>query len=374
MAFAAYEKLAAEQASAANAAIAALETIKREFPDHTYARKADYYIARLRQAGASPEESIRALEAIPAQQPGYLAARYDLCRLRHRLWAEAETPAERTAAAVPVHAAVKSYLDAAGEQEEAARRLRCALLSIEVAAGTPEGAAQVDVDALLATADKLTLDIPPSSPLVAEYHYRAMVYARQTDGDVAAHADWLIRQAGGSVYELPALIAAARDVESRIDKAVPTSRGELREEAFELYRRLVEVLGDSPEALSARRNAAVANSKLAYYATQTGQHGIAAERLARLLAVYPRDKGYLRRAALTTFETGDYATSVQHWRTLLVGLSSDDDAWYEAKFYQIRCLQETDQNLADRVWQQFKLLHPDLGPPAWRDKFTTLGT
>jgi tetratricopeptide (TPR) repeat protein len=131
-------------------------------------------------------------------------------------------------------------------------------------------------------------------------------------------------------------------------------------------------LGTTSEAIVANKNARIANSKFARYAEELGQYAEAAQSLDALLGAFPKEKGYLRRAALAHFESGNYERSLTHWRTLLSGVPSRSDDWYEAKYYQVRCLLETDPTTAARVLRQFQLLDPDLGPPAWRSKFQTL--
>ena len=64
--------------------------------------------------------------------------------------------------------------------------------------------------------------------------------------------------------------------------------------------------------------------------------------------------------------------ALEHWRTLLAGLASGSDEWLEAKYYQLACLLKTDRPAADKVWQQFKLLFPEVKSAAWQDKFAEL--
>jgi tetratricopeptide (TPR) repeat protein len=135
---------------------------------------------------------------------------------------------------------------------------------------------------------------------------------------------------------------------------------------------LARALGDSPQVLQEQKNARVAQSKLAYYAAQTGRHDEAAAGYAKLLAVFPKEKDYLRRAGLATFAAGDFPAALAHWTTLLRGLSAGSDEWFEAKYHQIACLAATDKAEAAKVMQQFTLLYPKLGGGSWAAKFRTL--
>ncbi len=132
------------------------------------------------------------------------------------------------------------------------------------------------------------------------------------------------------------------------------------------------MLGDSPAALAKQDNARVASSKLAQYAYDTGAFAEAGGQLEKLLAAFPKNQDYLRRAGLAFFQAGKHEQALPHWRTLLAGLASDSPDWYEAKYYQLACLAQTDKATARAVWKQFVLLHPDGGPPAWRAKLKDL--
>jgi tetratricopeptide (TPR) repeat protein len=193
---------------------------------------------------------------------------------------------------------------------------------------------------------------------------------RQAD-DAArrTHARWLLEHAPESAYEVPALVVVAKSLEEQIqaDTAAPDAQRD--QEAWDVYHRLSERLGTEPETLRAAPNARVALSKAAEYAGRRNRPDEAAAYLEKLLAAFPTDKNYLRRAGLARFETSEYAQSLAHWRTLLGGLPDGTDAWYEAKYYQLRCLMQTDPALGQKVFRQLQLLHPDFGSPAWREKF-----
>jgi hypothetical protein len=56
----------------------------------------------------------------------------------------------------------------------------------------------------------------------------------------------------------------------------------------------------------------------------------------------------------------------------LAGLESGSDEWFEAKYYQLACLEQTDRPTAEKVFKQFKVLFPDVKSAAWRERFTEL--
>jgi hypothetical protein len=91
-----------------------------------------------------------------------------------------------------------------------------------------------------------------------------------------------------------------------------------------------------------------------------------------VLAVFPKDKDYLRRAGLATFAAGQHTASLAKWTTLLRGLPAGSDQWLEAKYHQIACLAATDKPAAKQVMEQFTLLYPELGGDTWRARFQAL--
>ena len=237
-----------------------------------------------------------------------------------------------------------------------------------------EPADAAEADSWLARAAALAESAPDTSSAKAEYHYRHLQAARLRN-DAAArrmHAGWLIEHARGSTFELAGLIEVARDVERRLEAASEAERAALQDEAYTIYARLVSQLGDSPKVLQAQTNARVALTRLAEYAYATGRYDEAADRLQRLLAYDPKDRNYLRLAGLTNFQAKQYNAALNHWRTLTHGLPRGSEEWFEAKYYQLACLAETDSSQARKALANFRLYYPNDGPPAWQEKFAAL--
>jgi tetratricopeptide (TPR) repeat protein len=372
MAFASFQKLAEQQPRFRAAAIDALQMLKRDFPDHEYAKRADYFINKLNRPGVSPEETIADLEKIRPDAAAYLSARYDICLLTHQLWREAGGD-DRPALARRVVDAVDRYVRAAGTNADASARLKCHLLVADIAlSSTPADIALAEK--VLGQAAPLAARVSDQSSASAEYHYRGLQLAGKTGNDLPRreHAAWLIRNAAGSAYELPALVVAATAIDKSLEAAPESRKAELRTEALRIYERLVQRQGDSPDVIRAKKNARVALSRLAGYAYDAGQFAAAAEWLEKLLAALPANQSYLRRAGLAHFQNGNFDRALEHWRSLLAGVPKNSDEWFEAKYYQLCCLRKTDPATAERVLKQYRLLHPDLGPDPWREKFSEL--
>jgi tetratricopeptide (TPR) repeat protein len=205
----------------------------------------------------------------------------------------------------------------------------------------------------LTQASSLVAKLPASDSSVAEFHYRSMQLAALTEDEASRrdHADWLVRNAGGSSFELPALILTAKSVDAAVEAASGPRAAQLQQEGYQVYQRLVQLLGDGAAVLRDQNNARVASSKLARYAYDTGRFAEAGRQLEKLVAAFPKNQDYLQRCGLAFVQAGKHEQALPHWRTLVAGLSSDSTPWYEAKYYQLVCL-----------------LHPDGGPAPWRAK------
>lgn len=370
MAFTAYRRLTDEQPRYFSAASDVLKRLQRDFPNHPYARRADYEKARL-LADRSPEEMIRSLEAIPQSDPNYASARFDLTLAWYRKWADAKSSAARERASKGLNDAALSYLETG--PEDSSRKVKCCLLIADAALkGDPPDRRKAEL--FLRRAERWVGSLPDGNATGAEYHYRRLQLATAT-GDQDSrqqHAAWLAANGAGSPYEVPALTIVASGLDREVRAAREKGQKGPINKAHDAFQLLSRKLGNSAEVLASNKNAQVAMSRLAHFAAETGNDAQAAESLDQLLAVFPKDRQYLRRAGMADYQAGNFDRSVKRWRTLLSGLPKNADSWFEAKYYQIKCLEQTAPQQAQKVLRQFQLLHPELGPPAWRDRFRKL--
>ncbi|MFV1967379.1 MAG: hypothetical protein ACC628_18270 [Pirellulaceae bacterium] len=368
-AFLAYRKLVASQPRFVSSAIDLLNRLKREFPDHEYARRADYQIGKLREGAVSTAETLDRLQHVPAGSTDYLDARYDIGLLTYKQWTTAD---DKKAAADRVYREVDTYLAAAAGKADPSRSLKGCLLAAEVALSDTDRDAG-KLERYLRKAQPWADSPSVQGSLAAEYHYRRLQQATAANDETARrrHAAWLVEKAPGSAYELPALVIAAKAVDSAVTRAGDSTPTTLWEEAYRIYNRLADLLGSSSEIMAEKKNARVANSKLAHYATLLGRFDDAGQRLVKILAAFPNDKGYLRRAGLAFYRAGSYEQALDPWRTLVAGLPKGSDGWYEAKYYQLACLFQIDSQRARDTLNQFQLLYPN--PPAnWQKMFRQL--
>ncbi len=374
MAFAAYRKLAESDPRFLSAATDAARRLQQSFPNHPYAQRASYELNKLLE-DSDPETMIAQIKAIAPGSENYALARYDLCQLLHRLWnKERSDPAQAAARLDELKTAVETYLSKV-RPADPEKQLRVCLLGADAALRSGEPQREL-ADSLLTQARSSAQQLPASNASVIEYHYRLLELAT-AQGDAAARrqqAQWITDNASGSRYEQAGLVIVANALDQQIREATTDQRAALNAQAYSTYSRLVQLLGNSPEDLAGSKNPQIAASRLAHYAAEVGQHGEAAELLDRLLQVKPRDRKYLQRAAQAYLQAGQYQPALGHLRTLLAGLPAGSAAWYEAKYQQLQALGQTDVAQARKVYQQFRLLHPDQGGDAWKAKFTQLAS
>jgi tetratricopeptide (TPR) repeat protein len=369
----ALQQLAVKDKKQMGAAMTAMQTLIADFARSEQAAKAEFALTRLRQASATPEEAIASLAAVKPGDANYAAALLEICQLRWQLWSKAKADAKKSG---PLSDAVLAAVDrllAAAPEGDPDRRLKAGLLAVDVLSER-QPPDRVRIDGYLGKMATAAQRVDPGSTSAAEYHYRRLQQGQHAKDESAAEesARWIVANATGSPYELPALVVAARHADRAVESAAANDRPARAAEAADVYSRLVELLGDSPQALAKTKNALPAAAKLAQYESELGRTKEAATRWSRILEARPDDKNYLRRAGLAHFAAGEHPEALECWRRLLGGLAQGSDEWLEAKYYQLACLAVTDRPAAEKVWRQFRLLFPEVKSPAWRDKFEEL--
>jgi len=124
-------------------------------------------------------------------------------------------------------------------------------------------------------------------------------------------------------------------------------------------------------------------SKVAEVIVQAGVHlwlanqDVDAQSLALRVSLMVLDRGVpsepgLRQTAMLTAESGDIAHELDAWLRLLAAYPSNDERWYEARYESLRVLKEIDFSRALSAYDQFKVLHPRLGPSPWNALITGL--
>jgi hypothetical protein len=343
-----------------------LNDLIKQYPDSEYARKAKYQLIKM---DGSAGGSLAAMEKVGASDPNYLNVRYDVCLLRHQRWLSSRgTPDEPREASATIRA-VEDYLALPGKKPSQ-RQLRAALLAVEAAADgkptQPQAAGR-----LLKEATRWTADVEDQT-LLASYHYHALRrdFIAGAPG-VEEHATWLRENPAGRKYEQTALVILAKSADDALAAAGAEEKQPALKRAGAIYSRLSEVLGDDLESLASNRNAQVALFKSSDYQLQLGDSETASQGFDKLLAVAPKNRQFTLGAARAHFRAKHFEKALVNWRSLVRAAKEGEDSWYEAKYFQLACLAETNRETAAKVLQQFQLLHPE-PPEAWGRQFRDL--
>ena len=161
---------------------------------------------------------IRELTAIQPADATYLSAQYELCQLRYQLWSKAKAePAKADPLATDVLKSVDRFLALSQKGDDAERRLKAALLGVDVIQAATK-TDQARIMALLNSVGNAADQVEPTNTAVVEYHYRRLQFVQKT-GDVSAvkqAAGWIAEHGGGTQYELPWLAIMARTTDEAV--------------------------------------------------------------------------------------------------------------------------------------------------------------
>jgi hypothetical protein len=363
---AAYDRMQAADAQVKAKLVAALKAFPAAFPDHPRARAAGNLLAAV--GGADADLAKLDPNDPDAGERLAIAAR----RAYNRWRAVKDDPAKGPPAAAEVAAAAEKLLAVPDGKAPAAGRLEAAFLATDAllngAKADPPRAARV-----LGAVEAQAAALPAADRAASDFRVLKLQYA-QAAGDLPAAraaADWLTQNRKGTPLEEAALVGVAKAADARL-AAAPAEKDRLAD-AVAAYRALADRLGPTADRVRGSRNAQVANSRLAALLYDAGRLPDCKQVLEeRLLKAYPKEVKYLRLAGLVAFDTRDNDRSLECWR-VLTALPSGTPGWYEAKYYHMATLARVDRAAARNAFEQFRVLHPELGPADLRDRFRALG-
>lgn len=351
-------------------AVSALQQITIGFADHPKATEARYQLAKLQRQTGSSTRSIASLEAIAPDDPNYLMARYELISLKHEAWKNAAADDKPTAYQNLSNEA-RRFASIAVDEEYRDKRLRACLLTAEAAQAEKKfSESQEWLDEARGLANQFSVN----HPSVSQFHYLQLQQhlANEEPSAALSEARWLAEQADNPNYRKSGLVYVTRDLETRWEAADANQRKAISTEAVPAYRTLVSLMGDSADTLRNERNARVAMQRLGVHSLTAGDHAESLRCYRKLAEAFPDDATVLRNLGLASHALQDWEASLESWGRLAAGLRSGSEPWFEARYYEIDSLRRVRPDDAKKVWQQFKLLHPEVPFEAWRDRFNTL--
>lgn len=365
------QQLAAEEPARSLEAIEAFQTIVLEFADHPKASEARYQIARLQRQAGTSANPIAALERVTSQDANYLLARFEICMVRFDLWKQEKDVKKRSEIAQQLQEDVDLFCRLGSPQEQSEKRLRCRMMATEAAFGEQN---KDEADRQLNAARLLADQQVASSPAVSQFHYWKLMQARRDmqTASILSESRWLVEQAQQSVYRQAGLVYLTQQLEVRYTNAAEAQQRAISDELVNLYKDLVTLLGTDTKALATNRNARVALYKLGWHQYELQQYSAAAETFGNLVDAFPDNQTYLRYLGLSEYHIQRYAESVEHWGKLLRGLESGSEPWFEARYYELDALRRVNKDRAQKIWNQFQLLHPDIPFQDWQSRYEVL--
>ncbi len=341
---------------------------RERHPEHEGAVRVDEVVARLRRELASPQDVKRGA----TDDPAVLLVE---ARELHRRWV-ALPAGERSASPLTASLAalVRDALARIGADADPAGRLDVLLIEADLAlaASPPDGARARPA---LVEAARLAAKLPPGDPRIAEERFRRFQLAR-ADADASAireHARWLVDHPGAAGHERAGLSALAEQADEAYRAAGAGDRPARAAEALEIHQRLASILADFPDRVRSNPTLRLVYMRMARYALDADQPQAAVRFTGVLRLARPDDPKVLRLAGLAHDRSGQFEPALACWRKLVEDLPHDSPDWFEARFHQIECLAHIDPPRARRVWEQFRVLHPELGPDPWPARFRELG-
>ena len=85
----------------------------------------------------------------------------------------------------------------------------------------------------------------------------------------------------------------------------------------------------------------------------------------------PTEQG-LRRTAALAGEAKDSTNELEAWLRLLGAYPSMDERWYQARYESLRVMKLVDFSRAISAYDQYRVLHPNLGPSPWNARIAGL--
>lgn len=80
----------------------------------------------------------------------------------------------------------------------------------------------------------------------------------------------------------------------------------------------------------------------------------------------------LRLATKVFQQTNESDSELKAWNLLLGAYPTTDPLWYEARYETLRLMKDRDFQAALKAYDQFRLLHPSLGPSPWNQQIAAL--
>lgn len=339
-----------------NAAFTAMDQMLRWFPDSPMTERIEFEKMKLNLRSLPDGEAVSRLQTISRDHISYVDVLYDLVKRQYRVWLSA-TQRGRPAAFDKLSQWEREYR--LHPDSTADRRLRAMLLVIDAQLRRNNADESLAVKELLEVATRFANQLGnTTSPLYLDYKYYNFLFAeRHGLPDAEALANWLLEHARDTRYKKAALVFLAQQSKTRIENE---STAEQLQRVIAVYRRLLEVSGDSPEELKKSQNSRIAAFQLALAFAKTKNWEGADELNQRLIDVFPNNRNFLLAAARVKMKLEQFESARAIWRKLAGSVEAGEDVWYESKHQLAVCVARNDPESALKLIRQTRQLSPDL--------------
>lgn len=351
----------------------ALESIIRRFPGSNYATRAEFESLRINLSAIEPAGAIKRLDAIKPNSLNYPVALNELVKIRYQIWLAAfkarasETPQKLSDL---IQSELK-YRSLPGVSESS--KLKANLLVVDALlrytkADNAKIRKRLDFAKRITSASRAKADSAYN-----EYRFYEFLFANSRGDTNSAEKEalWLAENAKGTRFEKSALVQLAQTADQQFRSLSQPTQTQT-EQLAGIFEKLVGVLGDTPEIITASPNARVALARLADLKLQSGETKLAIEMLQLLLTSYPNNKTYLQQLGRAYVAAENYSEAIPVWRKLANGTEPGTELWYESKFELANSLlQSGDKASAKILHEQTLRLSPTI-PDQWNPRFEEL--
>ena len=349
----------------------AIERMLRKFPDSEFAKRAEFEKVRIEIQSVPHNQAINRLEKVKRGNPNYPMARSEIVGLRYRRWIAAQKSNSSSAAKRFIELEEESERYTSNAKFPAELKLKSQLMVVDALVREnpirPQKLSRA-IDLAKSFADV----IPAKSKTNIEFRYFQLMAAQKTGNvdQAVIHSQWLVDQAAGTRFEMPALIYLARkaDQDLQLNPADPVGA---RDQAITFYERLSKQLGQSRDKLLDSSNARVAIARLADLNSQNGDLAKADQIYDLLLSCYPDNVKYLKQSARLKQSSGKQEQAIKIWSRLAKGVAPGTDLWFESKIALIDGLSVNDKESARKLYRQTVQLGGEISEE-WKPLFERL--
>ncbi len=374
------EKLSSRNSLRRSSLRAALDEFQSRYPRSGRIGDARFLQMLVQLDGQGPAAAMKALHAIPPDHSSYSRALFELCRLAHQQWAQAELSGDRQSLAGEVIKAADRFrlaADARGDLEaNESQHVRVCLLAADVLihGNPPDPAAAREWLDRCGDGPSRTAGHPQ---LLSDWYYLDLAVAGAQG--LAPHepsaARWLADHAFTAAQRRAGLMYLAESMERRAEEpgglaSSAAHRDDAVRQAIELYQQVLATDSGATPSLTVP-DLVRARARLAQWQLETGQVAAAHEHFAELVRMDPQRIDWLRGLAGTAMAQQNWNEAAGIWQRIAGGSPAGNEQWLEAKYNLLTCLLELQSPQAGPVWQQAVLLVPEM-PEPWSSRFDQL--